>query len=42
VALKPEDAIDAARNIWAGPRIAEARRLNYIAGRVPQRAYSTT
>jgi hypothetical protein len=31
VALKPDDALEAARNIWAGPRIFEAQRLNYIA-----------
>lgn len=41
MALKPNDAITAARNIWAGPRIAEARRLNYIAAAVnPKRSYS--
>ena len=41
MALKPKDAVDAARNIWAGPRIAEARRLNYIAAAVnPRRAYA--
>jgi hypothetical protein len=41
VALKPKDAVTAARNIWAGPRIAEARRLNYIASAVsPKRAFS--
>jgi hypothetical protein len=41
VALKPKDAVDAARNIFAGPRIQEARRLNYIATAVnPRRAYS--
>jgi hypothetical protein len=43
VALRPKDAIDAARNIWSGPRMAEARRLNYIAAAVsPQRAYNET
>jgi hypothetical protein len=42
VALKPKDALDAARNIWAGPRIYEAERLNFIAAAVnPKRAYST-
>lgn len=42
MALKPDDAVDAARNIWAGPRIFEAQRLNYIANAVnPQRAYSS-
>jgi hypothetical protein len=41
VALKPKDALDAARNIWAGPRIYEAERLNFIAAAVnPKRAYS--
>jgi hypothetical protein len=34
VALKPDDALEAARNIWAGPRIFEAERLNYIAAAV--------
>jgi hypothetical protein len=42
VALKPDDAVKAARNIWAGPRIFEAERLNYIAQAVnPRRAYSS-
>jgi hypothetical protein len=41
VAFKPKDAIDAARNIWSGPRMAESRRLNYIASAVsPARSYS--
>lgn len=41
MAFKPKDAVAAARNIWAGPRLAEARRLNYIAAAVnPRRAYS--
>ena len=41
MALKPADALDAARNIWAGPRVFEAQRLNFIAGAVnPRRAYS--
>jgi hypothetical protein len=39
--MKPADALDAARNIWAGPRVFEAQRLNFIAGAVnPRRAYS--
>jgi hypothetical protein len=39
--LKPADALEAARNIWAGPRIHEATRLNFIASAVnPRRAYS--
>jgi hypothetical protein len=39
--LKPKDALDAARNIWGGPRIYEAERLNFIAAAVnPRRAYS--
>lgn len=39
--LKPDDALQAARNIWNGPRIAEAERLNFIAAAVnPKRAYS--
>jgi hypothetical protein len=41
VALKPKDALDTARNIWDGPRIYEAQRLNFIAAAVsPKRAYS--
>jgi hypothetical protein len=41
VALKPDDALQAARNIWDGPRIIEATRLNFIAAAVnPKRAYS--
>lgn len=41
MALKPDDALKAARNIWAGPRMFEAQRLNYIAAAVsPRRAYS--
>jgi hypothetical protein len=41
VALKPKDVLDAACNIWAGPRIYEAERLNFIAAAVnPRRAYS--
>lgn len=41
MALKPDVALDAARNIWAGPRIYEAERLNFIAAAVnPKRAYS--
>lgn len=39
--LKPADALEAARNIWTGPRIHEATRLNFIAAAVnPRRAYS--
>lgn len=41
MALKPEDALEAARSIWAGPKVFEAQRLNYIANAVtPRRAYS--
>jgi hypothetical protein len=41
VPLKPDDALKAARNIWAGPRIFEAQRLQFIADAVsPRRAYS--
>jgi hypothetical protein len=41
VAFKPSDALDAARNIWAGPRVHEAERLNFISAAVnPKRAYS--
>jgi len=41
VAFNQKDAIDAARNIWSGPRVMEATRLNYIASAVnPRRAYS--
>lgn len=36
-----EAALQAARNIWSGPRITESGRLNFIAAAVtPQRAYS--
>lgn len=39
--LKPKAALDAAREIWAGPRALEAERLNYIAGAVnPRRPYA--
>lgn len=35
-------ALEAARNIWSGPRVLEAERLNFIASAVnPKRAYST-
>jgi hypothetical protein len=38
--LKPDDALDAARNIWAGPRVHEAHRLQWIAAAVnPKRSY---
>ena len=38
--MKPNDALDAARNIWAGPRIRELPRLNFIASAVnPKRAF---
>lgn len=41
MAFRPQDAVQAARNLWAGPRIQEAGRLNYIATSVnPRRAYS--
>lgn len=41
MAFNQKDAIDAARNIWSGPRVMEATRLNYIASAVnPRRAYS--
>lgn len=41
MALKPDAAVTTARNIWAGPRIQEAVRLNFIANAVsPPRAYS--
>lgn len=41
MALKPDAALQAARNIWDGPRILEAARLNFIAAAVtPRRAYS--
>lgn len=41
MAFNPKDAITAARNIWAGPRIQEAGRLNYIAAAVtPRRPYA--
>jgi hypothetical protein len=41
VAFKPNDALEAARTIWAGPRIHEAQRLNFISAAVnPKRAYS--
>ncbi|HEY5201353.1 MAG TPA: phage portal protein [Acidothermaceae bacterium] len=34
-------ALEAARNIWSGPRVLEAERLNFIASAVnPRRAYS--
>ncbi|HET6916602.1 MAG TPA: phage portal protein [Acidimicrobiales bacterium] len=39
--MKPADALQAARNIWDGPRILEATRLNFIAAAVtPRRAYA--
>ena len=34
MAFSQKDAVDAARNIWAGPRTQEAMRLNYIANAV--------
>jgi hypothetical protein len=41
VALKPNDALETARNIFSGPRMQESRRLDYIAAAVnPRRAYS--
>lgn len=41
MAFKPNDALDAARNIWAGPRIHEAQRLQFISAAVnPKRSYS--
>lgn len=40
MALKPTAALDAARSIWAGPRMHEAVRLNFISAAVnPKRAY---
>lgn len=42
MALKPKDAIEAARNIWAGPRMIEKPRLDYIAAAVnPKRSFGT-
>jgi len=42
VALNPKNALETARNIWAGPRLAEAQRLNFIAAAVnPRRAYAS-
>lgn len=41
MAFKPDDAVDAARNIWAGPRVYEQTRLNFISAAVnPKRSYS--
>lgn len=37
----PKAALDAARNIWSGPRMVEAERLNFIANAVnPKHAYT--
>jgi hypothetical protein len=42
VALSQKNALDAARNIYSGPRMQEKRRLDYIAAAVnPRRPYSS-
>jgi hypothetical protein len=40
VALSPEKALDAARNVY-GARLAESNRLNFIAGALNPQAFSS-